>query len=93
LLEIPSGKIICRLDRTDIYKAKKVLGGHHGIAGGMLPSLLQTGSVQQVKVECIKLIESIGNDGGFIMGSSCPLDEEKAENVKAMVEATRQYGI
>lgn len=92
LLEIPPGKIICRLDRTDIYKAKKVLGGHHCIAGGMLPSLLQTCSVQQVKDECVRLIETIGSDGGFIMGSSCPLDEAKSENVKAMVEATRQYG-
>jgi hypothetical protein len=40
LLEIPPGKIICRFDHTDIYKAKKVLDGHHCIAGGMLPSLL-----------------------------------------------------
>ena len=93
LLEIPPGKIICRLDRTDIYKAKEALGGHHCIAGGMLPSLLQTGSVQQVKDECLKLIETIGSDGGFIMGSSCPLDEAKIENVKTMVETTRQYGV
>jgi len=92
LLEIPPGKIICRLDRTDIYRATKALGGHHCIAGGMLPSLLQTGSVQQVKDECAKLIKAVGGDGGFIMGSSCPLDEAKIENVKAMVEATRQYG-
>jgi hypothetical protein len=89
LLEIPPGKIICRLDRTDIYKAKKVLGGHHCIAGGMVPSLLQTGTVQRVKDECLKLIETIGNDGGFILGPSCPLDEAKIENVKGMVEVTR----
>lgn len=92
LLEIPPGKIICRLDRTDIYKAQKALGRHQCIAGGMLPSLLQTGTVQQIKDECAKLIEVIGKDGGFIMGSSCPLDEAKIENVKAMVEVTRQYG-
>ena len=92
LLEIPPGKIICRLDRTDIYKAKKILGGHHCIDGGILPSLLQTGSVQQVRNECRKLIEVIGRDGGFIMGHSCPVDEAKIENLKAMVETTRQYG-
>jgi len=91
LLEIHPGKIICRLDRSDICKARKVLGGHHCIAGGMLPFLLQTGSVQQVKEECLKLIETIGSDGGFIMGSSCPLDEAKMENVKTMVEVTAQY--
>ncbi len=92
LLEIPPGKIICRLDRTDIHKAKKALGGHHCIAGGMLPSLLQTGSIQQVKDECLKLIETIGGDGGFILGSSCPLDEAKIENVRTMVETARQCG-
>jgi len=58
----------------------------------MLPSLLQTGSVQQVKDECSKLIETVGNDGGFIMESTCPLDEARIENVKAMVEETRQFG-
>jgi len=92
LLEIPPGKIICRLDRTDVYKAKKALGGHHCIAGGMLPSLLQTGTVQQVKDECLRLIEAIGKDGGFIVGSSCPLDEAKVENVHAMVETAKRHG-
>ena len=38
------------------------------------------------------MVKGVVNDGGFIMGSSCPLDEAKIENVKAMVEATRQYG-
>ena len=38
-----------------------------------------------------RLVEFIGDDGGFIMRSSCPLDEAKVENVKVMVETTRQY--
>jgi hypothetical protein len=53
----------------------------------MLPSLLQTGTVQQVKDECLKLIETIGSDGGFIMASSCPLDEAKIENVRTGMHA------
>jgi uroporphyrinogen-III decarboxylase len=92
LLELPPGKIICRLDRTDIYKAYKVLGGHHCIAGGISPSLLQIGTVQQVKDHCKKLIEIIGRDGGYIIGHSTPLDEAKIENVRAMIDATREYG-
>jgi uroporphyrinogen-III decarboxylase len=65
---------------------------HHCKAAGILPSLLQTGSAHQVKDECAKVIEIMGNDGGFIMGSSCPLDETKIENIKALVETARQYG-
>lgn len=93
LLELPPGKIINRFDRTDIFKAREVLGGHHCIAGGMSPSLLQTGSVQQVKDQCKKLIETIGRDGGYIMGHSTPLDEVRIENVRVMIEVTREYGV
>jgi len=92
LLELPPGKIICRMDRTNIYKAMEILGGHHCITGGVLPSLLQIGSVQQVKDECKRLIEIVGRDGGFIMGHSTPLDEARIENVIAMIEVTREYG-
>jgi len=93
LLELPPGKIIHRFDRTDLCKAREVLGNDHCIAGGLLPSLLQIGSVQEVKDECKRLIEAVGRDGGYIMGHSTPLDEAKIENVKAMVATTKEYGI
>jgi uroporphyrinogen-III decarboxylase len=93
LLELPPGKIICRFDRTDIRKAAAVLGGHHCIAGGIYPSLLQTGSAAQVEGRCRELIESVGRDGGYIMSHSSPLDEARIENVRAMFEATREYGV
>jgi len=93
LLELPPGKIIHRFDRTNVYKAREVLGGQHCIAGGMLPSLLQMGSVQQVKDECKKLIEVVGKDGGYIMGHSTVLDEARIENIRAMIQVTREYGV
>jgi hypothetical protein len=92
LLELPPGKIICRMDRTDIYKTKEALGGYHCIAGGVTASLLQTGSAQMVKDECRRLIETAGRDGGYIMTHSTPLDEAKVENVMAMIQTTREHG-
>lgn len=92
LMELPPGKIICRLDRTNIYEAHKLMGGHHCLTGGILPSLLQTGSVQQMENECRKLIEEVGRDGGYIMGHSCPFDEARIENVETMFRITRKYG-
>jgi hypothetical protein len=93
LLELPPGKIIHRFDRTDIYKAREILGKHHCIAGGMIPTLLKIGSVQEVKDECKRLIETVGRNGGYIMSHSTPLDEAGIENVRAMIEATREYGV
>ncbi len=93
LRELPSGKIIHRLDRTSAYKAREILGPDHCIAGGMTPSLLTTGSVQQVRDECRRLIESVGRDGSYIMCHSTPLDDAKIDNVMAMIETTREYGV
>ena len=93
LRELPSGKIIHRLDRTSAYQARELLGPGHCIAGGMTSSLLTIGSAQQVRDECRRLIDSVGRDGSYIMCHSVPLDDAKIENVMAMIETTREYGV
>ncbi|MFC1902036.1 uroporphyrinogen decarboxylase family protein [Chloroflexota bacterium] len=93
LLELPEGKILNRFDRVDMIRVKEVLGGHQCISGGIMPSLLQTGTVQEVKDQCKMLIDVVGRDGGFIMTTSCAVDEAKPENVKAMIDFTREYGV
>lgn len=92
-LEFPEKKIIHLFDRTDVNKAKEVLGGHSCVAGGMVTSILETGTVQEVKDYCKRLIDTAGKDGGFIMGSGHALDSARPENVKAMIEVAREYGV
>ncbi|OGO18980.1 MAG: hypothetical protein A2144_05355 [Chloroflexi bacterium RBG_16_50_9] len=93
LLELPEGKVLNRFDMTDMVKVKEVLGGHQCIAGGIMPSLLQTGTVQEVRDQCKKLIDMAGKDGGYIMTTSCVMDDAKLENVRAMIDFTREYGV
>jgi len=93
LLELPKGKVVCRFDRTDMFRVKEVLGGHQCISGGVLASLLHSGTVQDVKEYCKKLIEIVGKDGGYIMSPSSSLDDAKPENVKAMIDSTKEYNI
>ncbi len=93
LRELPKGKVICRFDKTDIYKAKEVLGDTMCITGNVPSSLLQTGTVQEVKDYCQKLIDIVGNKGGFIMDTGSDLDKPKIENVRAMVDFTKEYGV
>ncbi|MBN2025966.1 MAG: hypothetical protein JW854_04330 [Actinobacteria bacterium] len=92
LKELPAGKVLGMFDRTDLFKAKKVIGDSMCILGGMPLSLLQTGTPEQVREHTRRLIEEVGEGGGFIMGSSTVLDEAKPELVKAWVDATREYG-
>ena len=92
-LELPKGKVLCRFDSSDIFKAKDILHNHVCIMGGVPPSLLQVGTAQQVKEHCKKLIDIIGKDGGFIISPASPPDDAKPENIKAMIEYTRKNGL
>jgi uroporphyrinogen-III decarboxylase len=92
LLDFPKGKILVRLDTTDIFRAKEILRDHFCVEGNVPSSLLQIGSVQDVKDYCKKLIDIVGKDGGYILGPRSSTDEVKPENLKAMIEFTKEYG-
>ena len=40
-----------------------------------------------------KLIETAGKGGGFLMTNGAFIDDVKPENVRAMVEFTKEYGV
>ena len=92
LLEFPKGSILARFDRTDIFRAKDVLKGHLCIEGDVPSSLLQIGTKEDVIAHCKKLIDYCGKGGGFILGPRSSTDEANPENLKAMIEFTKEYG-
>jgi uroporphyrinogen-III decarboxylase len=93
LLELPRGKVLIHFETTDIFKAKEVLKDHMCIEGNVPSSLLQTGNAQDVVDYCKRLIDVVGEDGGLIMSTSSPVDEVVPENLKAMYDFTKEYGI
>lgn len=91
--EFPQGMCIAELDgTTDIFKTKEMLGGHMCIKGDVPAPLLTLGKPEEVTEYCCKLIDVVGKGGGFILGAGCccPVDA-KFENVKAMVDAAKNY--
>jgi uroporphyrinogen-III decarboxylase len=43
---------------------------------------------------CKKLIDVVGKGGGFILDGAIGIpDEARPENVRAMVDTTREYGV
>lgn len=89
--ELPKGKVLCHFARTDPEKAKAVLGGHLCFMIDVPGIILQAGTVSEVEDYCKKLIKTCAKDGGFIMTATA-LDEAKPENVKAMIDVTKNYG-
>jgi len=92
LLELPKGKVTFWSERTDIFRAKEVLGDHLCIQGGVPPTLLQAGSTQDVEEHCKKIIKTVGKNGGLLMFPTSAMDYAKPENVKAMVDTVQKYG-
>jgi hypothetical protein len=93
LLEFPKGSMLVHLDWTDIFRAKDILRDHLCIQGNVPSTLLQTGTVQDVKDYCKKLIDYVGKGGGFILSPRSSTESVKPANLKAMIEFTKEYGV
>ncbi|MEW6663752.1 MAG: uroporphyrinogen decarboxylase family protein [Thermodesulfobacteriota bacterium] len=91
--DIPRGKAVYALERTDLLRAKEVLGNQVCVKGGVPVSLLITGTPDEVRGYCRKLIEVAGKGGGFIMDTSTVIDDARTENVKAMFDVTKEYRV
>jgi hypothetical protein len=91
--DLPKGKVLWMFDQTDMARAKKIVGDKACLLGNVPLDLLSVGTPQQVKEYVKKLIESAGKGGGFILGNGAFFDAIKAENLKAMMEAGREYGV
>jgi hypothetical protein len=91
--DIPAGKAIYRFEATDMFKAKDALRDKVCIRGNVPISILATGTPDEVKDYCRKLIDYAGKDGGYIMDSSAGLTEARPENLRAMFDFTREYGV
>jgi uroporphyrinogen-III decarboxylase len=91
--EFPKGAVHWLFDRTDMARAKKALGDKCCISGNVPTSLLITGTPQDVKAYCRKLIEDCAPGGGYILAGGAHVDTGKPENFRAMLEAAWEYGV
>ncbi len=91
--DIPKGKAIYWFETVDIHKAKEILGDRVCFRGNVPVSLLHAGTSQQVKDYVKKLIDVVGKGGGLMVDCGIWFDEAKHENVKAMVDFTKEYGV
>jgi hypothetical protein len=92
--ELPEKSIVYHVDQADIFEVYKVLGDKFCISGGIPNFLLSYGTPQEVRDYCKKVIDGVARDGGYIMDASAIMqDDTKVENVRAMTEFTREYGV
>jgi hypothetical protein len=92
--ELPDRSIIFHVDQTDAIRVHNVLGDRFCLSGGAPNVALAHGSPAEVRDHCRRLIETIGRDGGYIMDASAIIQNDATvENIRAMTEATLEYGV
>jgi uroporphyrinogen-III decarboxylase len=91
--DIPAGKACYAFEATDMVKAKEILGDTVCLRGNVPLSIMATGTQDQIRAYCKKLIDTVAKGGGYIMDTSTGLDDAKPENVKALFDFTREYGV
>jgi uroporphyrinogen-III decarboxylase len=92
-LELPPGKYVFHFDSmTDIFKAKEVLGYRMCIMGDVPARLFKLGTPRDIEGYCKKLIDIVGEGGGFILAAGCEEpDGSRFENIKTMLDTARTY--
>jgi uroporphyrinogen-III decarboxylase len=92
--ELPAGSIVYHVDQGDIFKAHRVLGEKFCLSGGIPNYLLGTGTPEQVRQYCKKVIDGVAGDGGYIMDAGAIIQNDaRDENMRALTDFTREYGV
>jgi hypothetical protein len=93
-LELPEGSIVFHVDQDDVFKVHKKIGHKFCISGGIPNYLLAYETPDTVRKFCKKVIDEVAAEGGDIMDASAIMQNEVSiENMKALTEFTREYGV
>jgi uroporphyrinogen-III decarboxylase len=91
--EMPKSSMMWYFEYMDMEKAKQIVGDNLCIVGNLPVSVLMTGTPQDVKEGCRKLIETCAPGGGYILSSSASVDRCNIDNLRAVMEAVKEYGV
>jgi hypothetical protein len=92
--ELPDQSIVFHVDKADIFETHKKIGHKFCISGGVPNVLLSYGTADEVRDRCRKIIDTVAKNGGYIMDASAIIQNDaKVENIKAMTDYTREYGV
>ena len=91
--DIPKGTTFWMFDKSDMKRVKEKFRGWACIGGNVPVSLLATGTPDQVKEYVKRLIDDVAADGGFVLSTGAVLDDALPENLHAMIETGREYGV
>jgi hypothetical protein len=90
--EMPRASMAWYFEYMDMARAKGTVGRNNCIVGNLPISIVVTGTADEVKDGCRRLIEECAPGGGYILAASASMDHGRIENLHAMMDAAKEYG-
>ena len=90
--DLPKASTVWLFDQTDMAKAKATIGQVACIEGNVPLSLIYAGTAEDTAKYVRDLIDVAGEGGGFVVDVGAVADGGKVENLRAMIETTKEYG-
>lgn len=91
---LPERSILFHVDQGDIFLAHQKLHHKFALSGGIPNVLLSYGKPDEVRAHCRKVIDGVARNGGYIMDASAIMqDDTSIENLRALTDFTREYGV
>lgn len=92
--QLPERSIIYHVDQGDVMKAHHALGDKFCLSGGVSNVMLAHGKPGDVRDRVREIIEDAAQDGGYILDASAIVQNDaNVENIRAMAEAGREFGV
>jgi len=92
--ELPDRSIVYHVDQADIFEVHAKLGHKFCLSGGIPNVTLSYGTPDQVRERVKAIIDGVAGGGGYILDASAIMQNDtKPENMRAMTDFARDYGV
>jgi len=92
--ELPARSIVYHVDMADIFEVHRKIGQKFCISGGVPNFLLAYRPPREVTDACKRIIDGVAGDGGYILDAGAIVQNDaRVENVRAMTDFVREYGV
>jgi uroporphyrinogen-III decarboxylase len=89
LAEMPEKSLLCHFDQTDMRRVKELLSDKFPIAGNVPPSVMSTGSVDEVRAYCDKLVTLYEDAPGYMLAFGCSFEMTTDEKLRAYIDSVK----
>lgn len=90
---LPAGKCVVHFEKVDLQHAKDTIGKDVCITANFPIYLLEFGTREQVIEEAKRQIDIGAPGGGFIFETNASIQNVKRENLEALYDTVRTYGV